>query len=454
MYGYQSLRKCISNNDNELIIYGADLFSQFSRRDSSVNSKCDRALPVARRDDLVVLRGKLDHAYHKWLRSHGLGSDYVVEYNAQSRDMTLSELIINNPEPVKNIIRQIGKKPVYVPWFSGHMETEASKALGADLFGATETATLKYNDKSAFKTICRQLGVSVVEGTLFEIHPENNQNYIEMKNIIGGYLATCKTVIIRGTLGEAGMSLYKTKGNDISEIYQDITISGEKYILIEPFLNVSSSPNDQWVISRDGNINSLGMRDQICERGMVHIGTLKGAKTSPDISDYIIKTSAKIVNSMAEFGYRGVVGIDYIVSEDGIFPVENNARFNGSSYVSMIVDNIEELISPIPYWKFIKIKTAACSFLELIERIKPVLYDGKKLNSVFPFNCDTLPLSGDFAIILLAENIDEIFNMEESLKEMGVKRDLSNLWGQNEVGFLAHKNPTTAAHSTSSTIYS
>jgi len=125
---------------------------------------------------------------------------------------------------------------------------------------------------------------------------------------------------------------------------------------------------------------------------------------------------------MAEFGYRGVVGIDYIVSADGIFPVENNARFNGSSYVSMIVDNIEELTSPIPYWKFIKIKTAACSFLELTERIKPVIYDGKKLNSVFPFNCNALPLTGDFAVVILAENMNRIFNMEESLKEMGVKR--------------------------------
>jgi len=37
MYDYLSLRKCISNNDNELIIYGADNFSQFSRRDASVN---------------------------------------------------------------------------------------------------------------------------------------------------------------------------------------------------------------------------------------------------------------------------------------------------------------------------------------------------------------------------------------------------------------------------------
>ncbi|NPE30901.1 hypothetical protein HNV12_23700 [Methanococcoides sp. SA1] len=422
MYKYQSLRKCISKNDNELIIYGADRFSQFPRHDISVDSKCDRALPIARHDDLVVLRGKLDHEYHKWLRSHGLGSDHIVEYNSPSIKMTVSELIVNDPEPVKKFIRQSGKEPVYVPWFSGHMETKAAKILDADLFGATETATLKYNDKSAFKTICKQLGIAVVEGSSFEMHPEDNENCTDMKNIINGYLSTCETVIIRGTLGEAGMSLYKTKGNDISEIYHEIAVSGERSVLIEPFLNVSSSPNDQWAITRDGNIYSLGMRDQICERGMVHIGTLKGDDPSPDILNYIAKTSAKIVTNMAESGYRGVVGIDYIVSDEGIFPVENNARFNGSSYVSMIVDNIEELRSPIPYWKFIKIKTAACSFLELTERIGPVLYDGKKLNSVFPFSCDTLPLSGNFAVILLAENMDEIFKMEGSLKEMGVKR--------------------------------
>jgi len=423
MNKYQPLRKCIHSNNRELIVYGADNFSQFPRRDASVSSKCDRALPAACRDDLVVLRGKLDFEYLNWLHSHGLGPDHVVQYKAQSREMTLSELIVNNPEPIKKIIQKTGRKPVYVPWFSGHMETEAAEALGADLFGASESATLKYNDKASFKTICRQLDIPVVEGNLFEMCPENSENYLEMKEIINSYLSTYKTVIIRGTLGEAGMSLYKTKGNDVSILYRQIANSGEKVVIIEPFLNVVSSPNDQWVIGRDGKITSLGMRDQICERGMVHIGTLKGEKTSPDVLNYISETSMKIVNNMAKFGYRGVAGIDYIVSDDGIFPVENNARFNGSTYVSMIVDNIEKLTSPIPYWKFIKIKTAPCSFLELTERIKTVLYDGNKLNSVFPFNCNTLPLSGDFAVALLAQNLDQILYLEESLKKMGVKRD-------------------------------
>ena len=423
MNAYLPFRKCISNNDKELIIYGADNFSQFPRRDASVSSKCDRTLPAACRDDLVVLRGKLDHEYHNWLRSHGLGPDHVVEYKAQSREMTLSELIVNNPEPIKKIIQKTSRKPVYVPWFSGHMETEAAKIFGADLFGASESATLKYIDKGSFKNLCRQLGIPVVEGSLFEMVPENSDNCFEMKRLINGYLSTYETVIIRGTLGEAGMSLYKTDGNDISKLYRQIANSGEKAVIIEPFLNVVSSPNDQWIIGRDGKINYLGIRDQINERGMVHVGTLKGKKTPPNILNYVAETSLKIVNHMTGFGYRGVVGIDYIVSDEGIFPVENNDRFNGSSYVSMIIDNLAELTSHIPYWKFIKTKAPACSFLELTELIKPVLYDGIKLNSVFPYNCNALPLTGNLAVVLLAENLDRIFYLEESLKEMGVKRD-------------------------------
>ncbi len=423
MNKYQPLRKCISSNDKELIIYGTDNFSQFPRRDASVSSKCDRALPVACRDDLVVLRGELDLEYHNWLRSHGLGSDYVVEYKTRSREIALSELIVNNPEPIKKIIEKTGRKPVYVPWFSGQMETKAAETLGADLFGACESATLKYNDKGSFKTICRNLGIPVVEGNLFKICPENSENCLKMKEVINSYLSKYKTVIIRGTLGEAGMSLYKTEGNGISKLYREIVNSGEKAVIIEPFLNVASSPNDQWVIGRDGRITHLGMREQICERGMVHIGTLKKEKTSPDVLNYITETSLKIVINMAEFGYRGVVGIDYIATAEGIFPIENNARFNGSSYVSMIVDNIEKLTSPIPYWEFIKIKTPACSFLELTEHIKPVLYGGNKVNSVFPFNCDALPETGNFAVILLAQNLDQILYLKESLKEMGVKRD-------------------------------
>jgi hypothetical protein len=61
----------------------------------------------------------------------------------------------------------------------------------------------------------------------------------------------------------------------------------------------------------------------------------------------------------------------------------------------------------------------------LRKRIDSVLYDGSKLNSVFPFNCEDLSRTGNFAVVLLAEDMDQLHMLEMSLKELGVKRDWS-----------------------------
>jgi hypothetical protein len=418
-----SIRTTISSNKDDLVVYAADNFSQFPRRDATAASKCDRALAFASADDLVVLRGVLDRDYHHWLRSHQLGSDHVVAYNMPPSGKTLSELIVEDPQPVNEMISKIGGKPIYVPWFSSRLEAAAANALGADLFGAAESDTLRHNDKAVFKALCQKLKVPVVDGVAFAMSPENNDNFTQMKSLVERYRSAYDTVIIRGTLGEAGISLYKTNGEDLADLYNEIVESGEKVVLIEPFLNVTSTPNDQWVIGLDGSITHIGMIEQLCEQGMVHVGSLKGNGPTPDVFDAITRESLKIVTEMAESGYRGVTGFDYIVAAEGIFPVENNARFNGSSYVNMIVHNIEALIGTVQVWKFIKIKTTPCTFIELTKRIGSILYDGNKSNSVFPFNCEALSLTGYFAVVLLAEDLAQLDQLEISLKELGVKRD-------------------------------
>jgi hypothetical protein len=424
MTDYKSLRKCISNNDSELVIYGADSFSQFPRRDVSVHSKCDRALAAASSDDLVVLRTSIDHDYYDWVRSCGMGSSHVVEYKTLSTDKSLSELILEDPEPVLKVIKELGRKPVYTPWFSGSLEEKTAKILGAEHFGTSQAVTLKYNDKGVFKAICQQLEIPVVEGDTFTLHPEDKANCHEMATIIRRYLLTHKTVIIRGTLAESAYSLYKTTGRDLEGLYREIADSGERQVIIESFLDVTSTPNDQWAIGRDGSIDHLGVLDQVCENGLVWVGNIKGQQLAQNVYDYIRNTSLLIVTDMAKSGYCGVVGIDYIVCEEGIFPVENNARFNGSSYVSMVVNNIEQLTAtPIPFWKFIRTATSPCSFSELVDRLAPYLYDGSILNSVFPLNCKELSVTGGFNIVLMGETLKRIIDLEQVLAEIGVKRE-------------------------------
>lgn len=415
-------RECISDNDNETLIYGADNLAQFTLAHGNIPSKCDRALPAARSHDIVVLPGKLDGQYQNWLRSTGLGTDHIVEYNPLSGRKTLSRMIAKNPEPIKRIIQKINKRPVYVPWFSGATEEMAAKAIHADLFGAPAPLSWKYNDKSKFKTICRQMDIPVVEDTVFLMNPEDKENSFEMEKAILTYLPDYPVVLIRGSLDNTGGSLvFKISKDDILGLHHRLLTFGIEKIIIEPFLDVTSSPNDQWIITREKKIRHLGKRDQICEHGTHHIATIKTPE--PDSSQFhsIKKTSFKIVNEMAGSGYIGVVGIDYIVTDSGIYPVENNARFNGSSYVSIIVNNIEILTGcPVPCWKFIKVKTQACSFATLSKRMKSILFDGRMSNSVLPFNCENLASTGNFAVILLGSDPQKITDLELTLNNMGV----------------------------------
>ncbi|MBI9090252.1 MAG: hypothetical protein JEZ12_13630 [Desulfobacterium sp.] len=415
-------RECISDDDNECLVYGTDNLSQFTLANGLIASKCDRALPAARSNDVVVLRGNLDQEYQSWLRSLGLGTDHILAYGESSRKKTLSQVIVENPEPVQRIIQAMNKKPVYVPWFSSEAEEMAAISIGADLFGAPATLTWKYNEKSIFKNVCRQLDIPMVDDTVFFLHPEEKKNVLEMDEIIQSYLPDTSTVLIRGTLDNTGRSLvFKTSGDDIHVLYNQILKLGVTKIIIEPFLNVTSSPNDQWIITREKKIRHLGKRDQICKNGTCHIATIKQREPDSTELQYIKKTSLSLVNDMADQGYVGVIGIDYIVTDSGIYPVENNARFNGSSYVSLIVNNIEALTGIVPCWKFIKVKTKPCSFNMLSKRLRPILFNGQLSESVFPYNCDNLDKTGAFAVILMGPDIERLAELELILNAMGIE---------------------------------
>lgn len=121
-------------------------------------------------------------------------------------------------------------------WFSGRMEKIAANILRAKLFGSPEFLSLTDNDKISFKRVCQQLGISTVEGDSFEVRPERIENYFQFETIVHRHLSKTQTVIVQGALGEAGMSLYKTLGNDIPCVFpydcKTLPVSGNLSVII------------------------------------------------------------------------------------------------------------------------------------------------------------------------------------------------------------------------------
>lgn len=418
------LRYCLSQDETESVVFACDVLSQphyrkaVKKTDHTVHLKCSRALPVAEEQDVVVLSGALDREYHAWLRTLGFSTDHVVEYGHPTAFEPLSQTIKRDPKPVLETISKAGGKPVYVPFYSGAAETEAAKLLEADLFGCEEEIGLKYFNKESFKAECIKLGIPMVNGSTHSVHGMLDKDFALL---VSNLLKTYPSVIVRGSLGSAGSSAFFINNPDVSEVLRQIKDSNDSEVLVEPFLKVIASPNDQWAIGRGGEIWHLGTSAQLFE-GLKHVGNIQGRYFSARVSNYVLETSSKIVGSMAAHGYRGILGIDYIVTEEGIYPIENNARMNGSSFTLAIIDRLnQQQEGTIRNWKFYKAQTTPCSYLELVRRIEPLIYDGTNINAVFPYDCDALSTSGVFTPVVVAEDTYHLDFMIQALEELGIR---------------------------------
>ncbi len=424
--GHSKFRTSISDSASDLVIFASDILSEpqrevFARLNPYSYAKCARALPVANEEDLVVLTGDLDKEYYQWLRNLGFGPKYVHAYGYKGTDKILSDLILSDPNPIKKIIKESGRTPVFVPFYSGAKEKECTDLLEAELFGAEAGVCSKYFNKGSFKEECRKLGLDVVGGITHELDHEDVLDYEVLEELISSLLKDYGRVIIRGEQGSAGSSTFEAKTSDIGSIYAEIKKNQDKKLLIEPMLEVIASPNDQWAIDRKGNIHHLGITAQLFE-GLKHAGNLKGQYFSDRTYNQMTQNSLKVVEKMTSDGYCGVLGIDYIIAEQGIYPTENNARVNGSTYTHALVNKVEQQIGKVQFWKFFKAKTSPCSFTELVNRMGSLIYNGTSINHVFPYDCDMLSVNGTFATVLIAEDMYHIDFLEQALKYLEINR--------------------------------
>jgi len=425
-----SIRAAISSSYDDVVVYAMDVMAEpcrnaFLKKNPYIQAKCSRALPIASRQDIVVLAQKPNQEYLEWLRSLGLGPEVVVSYDYTDAKLSLSELIIRDPKPVLDAIKATGRDPILVPFFSGKLEEKAAEILGARLFASKEEITMRFFNKENFKKECASLHIPLIEGVSQQLRDDSQKGSLSASNlemVVSELLDKYTSVIVRGTEGSAGSSLYTIERERLKATIGEIIEQGEERVLIEPFLDVIASPNDQWIIGEEGQVHHFGLTAQLFE-GLRHMGNLKGQYFSDRVVEYITQISTKIALHMSELGYRGVMGVDYIVAGDGIFPIENNARMNGSSFTIAIEQALEPRHGEIPCWKFFKAKTEPCSFKELCKRMEPILYDGTGINAVFPYDCDTVPLNGAFTPIIFAEDLYHIEHLESALRELGIARE-------------------------------
>lgn len=404
-------------------IFACDVLSQPKgsrtiQYDKDIHYQTARGLALARESDVVVLSSPLDKPYHSWLRSFGFSTDQVFSFNQTSEPKILADLILAEPSGLKELIDD---EHLFVPFYCSEKDIECAKVLGTKIFGCTEDITLQFFDKVKFKDECKILGISMLEGDYHDVNPESPFDQNNLAEIVSRLLANHGKVLIRGSQDSNTRSFFVADSPDIQDLYEKLIENQDQAVLIEPLLNVISSPNAQWCIDLDGNLHFIGITAQQFQ-GFKWAGNLSGQYYSTRVYDYIKSTSRLIAERMKERGYIGVTGIDYIVGEKEIYPIENNARLTGSSFGIELASRVKEFLPDVQAWKFFKAQTAPCSFDKLLRKLDGIVFDGKDTNCVFPFLTDKLSSTGTFIVQLFAEDMYHIDYLQEALSLRGINR--------------------------------
>jgi hypothetical protein len=143
--------------------------------------KYDRAIAIARSEDVVFLKSAPDKAYLQWLGEVGLGSRNLVVISGRE-DMSLPERIMKNgsKNQLDMLLGDSRSSAVFSPYYGGRLEKRASEYLGLFMYSNTEVAE-DMDNKIGFKLLCRKMGIPVVEESIIDTFLEVSMEHLHQQ---------------------------------------------------------------------------------------------------------------------------------------------------------------------------------------------------------------------------------------------------------------------------------
>lgn len=184
----------------------------------------------------------------------------------------------------------------------------------------------KINDKILCRTWLSNSGVDIVEFKTMTGQEIFKRGYTEICDSAG--------CVIQSNYGGGGIGTYLVDEKNYEDLKSKLNPLG-RYI-VSPYIDNSISVNTHVFISDKQTVLSPAsvqiietVSEQLCYRGADYIA-FKSMENS--VKEKVRDVSIKIAGLLRNIGYRGVAGIDFIVSQEGrVYCSEINPRFQASS---------------------------------------------------------------------------------------------------------------------------
>ena len=299
----------------------------YKKFEAGFKSLSMRALLMAGADDIVITDKAPDSEYMAFLKTLGSGGSRAI-VPSHKGGSCLAEDVLKSPEVMDFIRSFSGAVEAYMVT---ELEEQIAASAGKKLFAAPAGVVDILNDKVFFQRLLEDLDFPRVE----TITGNSDAIAAKLRHFSGD-----EGVIVRGARGVGGSRTHIASGSTERKSLADMIEKKGKgsLFLMSKYLDVALSPNLQFYIS-DECVTLFGETVQLMKNGVEHFGNLFDKVEDASIQNSIVEQGSAICQEAAAMGYRGVVGVDFIVTKRGdVFAVEMNARHNTSTHALWFIN--------------------------------------------------------------------------------------------------------------------
>ena len=320
----------------------------------------ERALLLARRNDLVCVADEVEPAFLDYLAELELGPDpsgiVVAAPPAQVRLAPLWKTVLENDGALGRLsyLMQLRGATAIHPFMATTGQFDLALKLGERLWRRVRVlggdpdlvayADLKHHIRSA----ALELGVPVAPGEVLELAPDStsDQRRQSLRAAIQRQARHTGRVILRGAAGAAGSATHLVAAGDTGEELAHRLGESEanRIYLVEAMVEATASPNIQLHIDeQDGTLECVGISDQRLDSDLVHVGN--GHPSEARCLDEMVRWAGTLARWLRDAGYAGIVGFDFIeyVDDRGqprALLAEVNPRVNGATYPLALLERL------------------------------------------------------------------------------------------------------------------
>ncbi len=417
-------------------VFSLDYVLAIAARHPELDAYAERAILLAKPDDVVCVLEPVDPEYLHYLERLGVGPrpGRVVSlaggpFPPGSR---LTSLLAEDAAALGRLRELVadGVEALELhPFVSTRREAELASDLGARLGapvrvrGGPPQVVAEADRKDAMRARARELGVPLAEGEVVSLGTLGARSPSAESDLEAAIVRRARVTgraILRGTRGAWGTSTRVTGGGprDARRIAQEVCASwaGEA-VVVESFLDSVVSPNIAMVVERPpGPVRCAGLTDQRLEESLIHAGNFFPSTAST--LEAMVGSATVLAESLQSAGYEGWVGFDFVEHRDVAggelrhVLAEVNPRVNGAVYPLVLLATLNRTRSdrgrpPIAAFLSATVATGARSFTEVRKALGTLLFDLEREWGVVPYTTGSLA-HGKIAFVALGKSRDEV----------------------------------------------